>query len=107
VPISHALVTLGRVSGGARIIEYEIVDWDELAKMGDLPILLGETMRAGSPVGILRCVTTRRRKATFAGDAAAARKLIASGAASNPRGVLISKQEFPVMLVGWPYRLRD
>jgi hypothetical protein len=107
VPTSPGLVTLSRVSGGARIIEYEIVDWDELVKMGDLPILLGESMPAGSLVGILRCVTTNHRKVTFAGDAAAARQLIASGAASNPRGIQISKKEFPVMLVGWPYRLRS
>jgi hypothetical protein len=95
------------VSGGARIIEYEIVSWAELAQMGDLCTLLAQNMTIGSSVGILRCVTRTRRKVTFAGDADVARTLVASGAASNPAGIEISKKAFPVMLVGWPYRLRE
>jgi hypothetical protein len=46
------------------------------------------------------------RKVTFVGDAYATEELVSSGAASKPAGIAISKKDFPVMLEGWPYRLR-
>jgi hypothetical protein len=94
------------VSGGIRIIEYEIVAWTDLDRMGDLSSLLSDVMKIGSYVGILRCTADNGRKVTFLGDAGATSQLVSSGAASNPTGVAIAKKDFPVMVEGWPYRLR-
>jgi hypothetical protein len=74
--------------------------------MGDLPLLLKEALGAAPQVGFIRCVTDQGRKVTFASGAKATKQLIRSGAASDPNGVVISKDDFPVMLEGWPYRLR-
>jgi hypothetical protein len=90
-----------------RIIEYEIVSWGDLDQMGELSDLLSDTMIVGSQVGVLRCVAQERRRVTFAGDAEATRKLVASTAASSPTGVAIAKRDFPVMLEGWPFRFRN
>jgi hypothetical protein len=94
------------VATGVRIIEYEVVYWSDLDVMGDLPTLLSDSMTIGSSVGFLRCVTDDGRKVTFAGDADATKQLVTSGVASRPSGVAIPKKDFPVMLEGWPHRLR-
>jgi hypothetical protein len=94
------------VAGGVRIIEYEVVHWSDLDTMGNLPTVLADSLTIGSSVGLLRCVTGDGRKVTFAGDADATKHLITSGAASRPSGVAIPKKDFPVMLEGWPHRLR-
>jgi hypothetical protein len=94
------------VAASVRIIEYEVVYWSDLDVMGDLPTLLADSMTIGSSVGFLRCVTRDGRKVTFAGNAQATKLLISSGAASQPSGVAIPKKDFPVMLEGWPHRLR-
>jgi hypothetical protein len=91
---------------GVRIIEYEVVYWSDLDAMGNLPKLLADSMTIGDSVGFLRCVTDDGRKVTFAGDADATKQLVTSGAASRPSGVAIPKTDFPVMLEGWPHRLR-
>ena len=93
-------------SGGIRVIEYEIVPWDDLDRMGDLISLLDESIKVNSPVGIMRCVTEVGRKVTFVGTADETEKLVKSGAASKPEGIALPKKAFPVMLEGWPYRLR-
>jgi hypothetical protein len=92
--------------GSVRIIEYEVVYASDLDGMGDLSKLLSDSMAIGSSVGLLRCVTDDGRKVTFAGDADATKLLITSGAASRPSGLAIPKKDFPVMLEGWPHRLR-
>lgn len=94
------------MAGSVRIIEYEVVYWSDLDVMGNLPALLADAMTIGTSVGFLRCVTHDGRKVTFAGDAQATKQLISSGAASRPSGTAIPKKDFPVMLEGWPHRLR-
>jgi hypothetical protein len=93
-------------SGGTRIIEYQIVSWADLSTMGDFARLVRDAMGSVSEVGILRCVTEDARRLTFIGDAAATTKLVTSGAASNPEGIAIAKKSFPIMVAGWPHRLR-
>jgi hypothetical protein len=44
---------------------------------------------------------------TFVGDANSTNGLVSSDAASNPQGVTIAKKDFPVMLEGWSFRIRD
>lgn len=95
------------MSGGIRIIEYEVVPWSDLDRMGDLATLLKKVMQIGSTVGILRAVTEDDERVTFVGNAGVTERLVSSGAASDPTGVAIPKDEFPVVLTGWPYRLRD
>ena len=89
-----------------RVIEYEIISWSDLDAMGDLPMRLKGALGDAHQVGLLRCVTARGSKVTFASSAKATKELIKSGAASNPKEIAISKKDFPVMLDGWPYRLR-
>lgn len=64
-------------------------------------------MLVGCEVGILRCVADDDTRVTFAGGADATRLVVAQKDASLPNGVAISKNDFPVMLNGWPHRLRN
>ena len=91
---------------GTLVIEYEIIPWSDLDGMGDLYVQLKEALGPTPQVGIIRCVTKHGQKVTFASCGRATRELIKSGSASNPNGIAISKKNFPVMLDGWPYRLR-
>ena len=93
-------------SGGTRIIEYQIVLWADLSTMGNFQSLAQDALGSVAEVGILRCVTEDDRRLTFLGDAAATQELVRSGAASNPDGVALAKKLFPIMLAGWPHRLR-
>jgi hypothetical protein len=93
-------------SGGTRIIEYQIVSWADLNTMGDFSRLVLDAMGTVAEVGILRCATEDGRRLTFIGEAAATEELVRSGAASNPEGIAIAKKPFPIMLAGWPHRLR-
>jgi hypothetical protein len=75
--------------------------------MGNLVTLLNEFMKIGSTVGILRATTEDEERVTFVGNAEATTKMAISGTASNPDGIAIPMSEFPVILTGWPYGLRD
>jgi hypothetical protein len=55
-------------------------------------------------VALVRCVDTSGTKLTAFGDCDHLRRLLESGEASNPAGMVLSKQTFPVVLPGW---LRD
>jgi hypothetical protein len=88
------------------VIEYEIISWADLDGMGDLAVRLKEAMGRAPQVGIIRCASKDGHKVTFASCAKATKELVKSGAASNPDGIAIPENVFPVMLAGWPYRLR-
>ena len=103
----HSRYSLAVMSGGTRIIEYEVVPWTDLDRMGDLVTLLNKFIKIGSSVGILRAITEDEERVTFVGNAEAMTKMVSSGAASNPAGIAIPMDEIPVILTGWPYRLRD
>jgi hypothetical protein len=94
------------VPGDIRVIEYQVLPWAELDRLGDVQQHVKEAMGVAPDVGILRCVTKDGRKVTFVGDANSTNDLVASGAASNPQGFAIAKRDFP-LLEEWPFRIRD
>jgi hypothetical protein len=58
-------------------------------------------LRDASSIGILRCVDHQGRKLTVMGDGQKVKTLLANGQASNPDGMHLKKQVFPVVLPGW------
>jgi hypothetical protein len=58
-------------------------------------------------LGILRCVTKDGNKVTFVGDPDSTNDLVRSGAAGNPQGIAIAKKDFPVIVEGWLFRIRE
>jgi hypothetical protein len=54
---------------------------------------------------ILTCVDPGGQKLTFNGSATVARRLVASGRASDPGGVELTKDKFPIVRDGWPGRI--
>jgi hypothetical protein len=86
-----------------RVIEYEVLLWDD-ERMEKLASIVKEKMGVLEEVGILRCTARTTTKITLVGSAEATRALVASGRASKPGGIVISRGEFPIMIKGWPYR---
>jgi hypothetical protein len=87
-----------------RVIEYEILYWDELEEMEEISEVVVRNMGRLVEVGVLRCTLLPRTKVTLVGGADATRALIATGEASKPRGMPVSKADFPVMIDGWHHR---
>jgi hypothetical protein len=90
-----------------RVIEYQVLSWADLDGMGDLQVQLKKAMGVAASVGILRCVTANGRKVTLAGGAKATKEVVRSGAASHPDGIAVANKDFPVLLEGWPFRIRE
>jgi hypothetical protein len=86
-----------------RVIEYEVLLWDD-ERMEQLADIVTQKLGIVPEVGILRCTVGGTTKVTLIGKADATRALVASGRASKPGGLVISKEEFPVLITGWPYR---
>jgi len=85
--------------GAVRAIEYEIVP----LTLAPLPVanhLLGDPT-AFRHVAVLRCVDSRGEKVTVLGRADQFQQLLESGAASNPSGVTLPRDAFPVVIDGW------
>jgi len=91
------------MSNRIQVIDYEIVNWDDLASDGETGGGREGEIGVIAEVGILHC-TAATTKVTLIGTADAARALLASGRASKPGGLVISKEEFPVLIQGWPNR---
>jgi hypothetical protein len=90
-----------------RVIEYQVLSWADLDGMGDLQGQLKKAMGVAPSIGILRCVTASGRKVTLAGGAKATKEVVRSGAASHPDGIAVANKDFPVLLEGWPFRIRE
>ena len=86
-----------------RVIEYEVLFWDD-EWMQKIAEIVKQKLGIVPEVGILRCTVRTSTKVTLIGNADATRALVASGKASKPGGLVISKQEFPILIKGWPYR---
>jgi hypothetical protein len=96
------------VSGGkARIIEYEIRAPSESKWLNSLADPLRRRLGRLPEVGILRCVSEDGEAITLVGDAEYTRTILTNGVASDPSGVELPKEKFPVSLDGWPYRLES
>jgi hypothetical protein len=88
--------------GAVRAIEYEIIDKEQATRNG----LTGISLQAGElqampELGVLRCVDHQGQKVTFVGHALHVRNLVASGKASDPSGMTLNEQSFPVVVNGW------
>ena len=88
--------------GAVRAIEYEIMDKEQATRNG----LTGASLAAGDlqsmpELGVLRCVDHQGKKVTLVGQALHIRNLVASGKASDPSGMTLSQQSFPVVVTGW------
>ena len=84
--------------GTVRPIEYEVVPRSEAASIGLTPDVHLGTM---TEMAVLRCVDDRGEKLTTVCDAKHLRILLKSGEASQPSGIKLPEQEFPVVLRGW------
>jgi hypothetical protein len=87
--------------GSVRAVEYEILSSNQAASLGLTPSRLRNELGGLSQLGVLRCVDHQSRKVTITGDARHVRKLIANGQASNPDGLDLNRQLFPVVITGW------
>lgn len=97
--------TVGEVPDRTRIIEYEIVTWtDSGAAMVGGALSRGSCL-SGPEVAVLRCVQPDGTKVTLVGEAGYARHLLANGEASDPAGVSLPHDKFPIIQRGWPGRL--
>jgi hypothetical protein len=90
------------VSMKMRVIEYEILTWAESRR---ITVLKMPVKPVGPEIGVLRCVDPGGQKLTFNGSATVARRLVASGRASDPGGVELTKDKFPIVRDGWPGRI--
>jgi hypothetical protein len=87
--------------GTVRAIEYEIVPKGQASRIGLRGTALGGELHAVSELGVLRCVDHQGKKVTVVGQAGHVRKLLASGEASDPNGMELKEQLFPVVVNGW------
>jgi hypothetical protein len=87
--------------GLVRAIEYEIVPSARVASIGLAADQVKTRLRSVSQLGVLRCVDHRGRKLTLVGDARQVKKMLANGQASDPGGMRLTPQVFPVIMKGW------
>jgi hypothetical protein len=87
--------------GTVRAIEYEIVSTGQASRIGLGGTSLAGELHAVSELGVLRCVDHLGKKLTVVGQAGHVRKLLASGEATDPRGMALKEQLFPVAVNGW------
>jgi len=87
--------------GTVRAIEYEIVPKVQASRIGLRGTSLEGELHAVSELGVLRCVDHQGKKVTVVGQAGHVRKLLASGVASDPKGMALAEQLFPVVVNGW------
>jgi hypothetical protein len=87
--------------GSVRAVEYEILSSNRAVSLGLTPGRLRNELGGLAQLGVLRCVDHQSRKITVIGDARQVRKLIANGQASNPDGLNLNRQLFPVVMTGW------
>jgi hypothetical protein len=88
-----------------RAIEYEIVSASRVARVRMAHTAITEFLGDVTQVAMVRCVDSRGSKLTAFGDSDQMRRLLASGEASNPAGMVLSQQTFPVVLPGWLHDL--
>jgi hypothetical protein len=87
--------------GAVRAIEYEIVLKSEAASFGLSGAPLVNELQVMPELGVLRCVHHHGRKLTVIGDAWHVRELLANGQASDPDGMTLKTQSFPIVVSGW------
>jgi hypothetical protein len=93
--------------GCVRAIDYEIVSLDEATSMGLVTPAAFQPIGNWAQLAVVRCVDDSGEKLTAIGVDGHFRDLLASGDASDPRGMVLSKRGFPVVLPGWQPALND
>jgi hypothetical protein len=104
--VPDLLVTRGGVAqtlrpGTVRPIEYEIVSKTQLATAGPTHDAVAREMGGMSELALVRCVDDRGAKLTAIADPVHMRRLLRSGEAGNPDGMILTKRYFPVIAHGW------
>lgn len=84
-----------------RAIEYEIVPASRVGRVKVADDAMKELLGGAAQVAMVRCVDSRGTKLTAFGDGDQMRRLLDSGEASDPAGITLSEQSFPVVLPGW------
>jgi hypothetical protein len=85
-----------------RAIDYEVVSRDKAKTIGGLSVAAVEKyLGTLSKVAVLRCVDDHGEKLTAVGDARHLKELLDSGEASDPAGMKLRRQDFPVVIRGW------
>jgi hypothetical protein len=87
--------------GAVRPIDYEIVAKTQLARVGAVRAAVANHLHGMHELALLRCVDHRGDKLTVFGDPQQLRRLLRSGEAADPEGMMLSKDSFPVMVRGW------
>ena len=64
------------------------------------PSLAAGDLQSMPDLGVLRCVDHQGKKVTLVGKALHVRTLVASGKASDPSGMTLSEQAFPLVVNG-------
>jgi hypothetical protein len=62
---------------------------------------LAGKLRATNELGVVRCVDHQGRRITVVGQAGHVLTLVASGKASDPDGMALKDEMFPVVVNGW------
>jgi hypothetical protein len=84
-----------------RAIEYEMVTVSRAVRMSLAARQVKEHLGNASEVAVLRCVNDHGERLTAFGDSDHLRRLLKSGEASDPAGMTLRRETFPVVLEGW------
>jgi hypothetical protein len=88
--------------GSVRAIEYEVMSRNRAVVVGLTVRHFNHELRSmPAELAVVRCVDDRGTRLTFVGDPRQFRKLLTSGRASDPEGVTLERESFPVVLTGW------
>jgi hypothetical protein len=84
-----------------RVIYYESVLLTEASTIGLSPELLARLLQSPQEIAVLRCMTSAQSRVTVICTSDHMRHLMANRSAKDPRGMLVSKREFPLAWEGW------
>jgi hypothetical protein len=84
-----------------RVIYYEIVKLAEAIELGQAQNTVGRLLNHPREIAILHCMTIGQCMMTLVCAADHMRALMAAGTAKDPRGMVVSKKDFPVAWEGW------
>jgi hypothetical protein len=87
--------------GALRAIDYEIIDKAQGQQIGLRATSLAGKFGTTNELGVVRCVDYQGRRITVVGQAGHVLMLVASGKASDPDGMALKDEMFPVVVNGW------
>jgi hypothetical protein len=84
-----------------RVIYYEIVALEDAIGLGPYRDTLARLLDHPREIAILHCATARQYRVTVVCTADHMRRLMESGVAKDPDGMIVSKREFPLAWEDW------